>query len=351
MSNPATVVAPSQAISAGLTGLVFNEGFAADTYTSQKGAAAVAGANWYPFFWVPATGVSIANGEAVVTGGNIGTAPSYYAETGTGASMRGTFMHGYFEARFKFNATGTSTPQQGVWPAFWLFGVGAQAAVNGNQVGEIDGFEAYPGNTAGTFYAIQTLHNWQYGWNGGTYLSKTDTGNTNGQNFMIGLVGSAEVPNPNDGNFHTYGILWKSTGPGTGIIEFYYDNFLVIHTGNVTQYAVGAGTKFPATETNAMGIVLQGGITQPITVDFVHVFQAPLAQTLAFNYSVSNVLVQLPAETDQSVPLTYSQPSKGSVSGTVLTVAAGAGAVTVQANAPATATLPAFSSVETVTVP
>jgi hypothetical protein len=351
MSTTASVTVPPAAASVGMANPVFVEGFSSPgTYSPTKGTSAVAGVNWFPYFWAPATGVSFpASGGVQVTGGNVGSAPTYFGQAGTSTAMRGTFMHGYFEARMKF-APGTSTTAQGVWPAFWLMGVGCQAPINGTQVGEIDGFEAYPGNAPGTCQPIQTLHNWEYVWNGTTFVSDSDTGNTDGQNFMTGLVGSTEIPNPNDGNFHTYGILWKSTGPGTGYIEFYFDDMLVIHTGGVTRFAVGTGTKFPAIEANAMALVLQGGVTQPATFAFVHVFQAPPTQSLTFNPAALS-MIQLPATTDQGATVTYSNPSRGTISGNVLYVPAGSGQVTVLASAPATASQPAFFSTETVTVP
>jgi len=359
---------PAQAAAAGFNTAVLNDTFSASSdYSSTQGTGTVSGAQWYPYFWAPATHVSIANNVMTVTGGNIATVPTYAVSTGTAQTVKGSFFHGYFEASYKFSASGSSSTSAGVWPAFWLYGMNAQSTQSSSYYcPECDIFEAYPlGGTS--FDPIQTLHNWLYPGNGG---GDSETANTNDSNQMTSLVGSSESPNPTDGNYHTYGCLWTSTGNGTGKVQFYYDNFLVSHSG-ITSYNVGAGTSFPGQEQNAMSVILQASTGQPLTVQFVRVWQAgsgstgsssgsstggsTTAQTVAsfpstLSLSTSASPYALPANTDQGLALTYSVVSgPASVSGHTLTLT-GAGTVVISASQAGNSTYSAYSGSETITV-
>jgi hypothetical protein len=355
---------PAQAASAGFNTAVLNDTFSSSSdYSSSQGTTAVSGANWYPYFWATATKVSIASNVMTVTGGNIATVPTYAVGTGTATTVPGSYFHGYFEASYKFSQTGSSSTSAGVWPAFWLYGVNAQSTASGSfNCPECDIFEAYPlGGTS--FDPIQTLHNWLYPGNGG---GDSETANTDDTNEMTSLVGSSESANPNDGAFHTYGCLWTSTGSGTGKVQFYYDNFLVSHSGT-TSYNVGAGTSFPGQEQNAMSVILQASAGQPLQVQFVRVWQAgsgtssgssgtsTTAQTVAsfpstLSLSTSQSPYALPTDTDQGLALTYSVVSgPASVSGHTLTLT-GAGTVVLSATQAGNSTYSAYSGTETITV-
>jgi hypothetical protein len=357
---------PAQAAAAGFNTAVFNDTFSSSSdYTSTQGTTAVSGAQWYPYFWATATKVSIANNVMTVTGGNIATVPTGAVGTGTAQSVPGSFYHGYFEASYKFTQNGSSSPQEGVWPAFWLYGVNAQSGASGSfNCPECDIFEAYPlGGTS--FDPIQTLHNWLYPGNNG---GDSETANTDDTNQMTSLVGSSEAANPNDGAYHTYGCLWTSTGNGTGKVQFYYDNFLVSHSGT-TSYNVGAGTSFPGQEQNAMSVILQASAGQPLNVQFVRVWQAgsgtssgsgssgtsTTAQTVAsfpstLSLSASQSPYTLPANTDQGLALSYSVVSgPATVSGHTLTLT-GSGTVVLSATQAGNSTYSAYSASETITV-
>ena len=331
--------APPQAVAAGFNNLAFDDEFASNTYTSTKGKTPVAGANWYPYFWAAASNVTIANGMATITNGNIGSTPSYYTSLGTGTTT-GSFYHGYFEARMQFAISPGTATSAATWPAFWMFGVDPQSTGSFN-CPECDIFEAYPlGGTS--FDPVQTLHNW-------SYPKDTDTGNTENTSQMLSLQGSNGSSVPNDGAYHTYGALWQSTGNGTGQIQFYYDNFLVVHQNNTTAYKTGTGTNLPGLEQNAMSLILQGGPTQPINVSFVHAFTAgsgtvtppvTITQTLTLPTSLSTTQspYALPATTSAGIAPTYSIVSGPStVTGNRLYLSA-AGTVILNASASGTTT-------------
>ena len=354
---------PAQAAAAGFNTAVLNDTFTSSAdYSSTQGTATVAGAQWYPYFWAKASSVSIANNVMTVTGGNIATVPTYAVGTGTAQSVPGSFFHGYFEASFKFSPTGTSSTSEGVWPGFWLFGMDAQSTqASSFNCPECDIFEAYPlGGTS--FDPVQTLHNWLYPGNNG---GDSETANTDNLNDMSSLVGSSESTNPNDGAYHTYGCLWKSTGNGTGSVQFYYDNFLVNHDGT-TSFPVGAGTGFPGQEQNAMSVILQGSANQPIMVQYVRVWQAGTgssgssgttltAQTIsgfgsALSLSTTASPYALPSTTSAGLTPTYTITSgPATVSGTSLTLT-GAGTVIVSATQAGNSTYAAYSGSETITV-
>jgi len=274
--TPSGVTVPSQASAAGFHNLIFNDDFTSDTVTL---GSATNGFNWYPSFWAPATKATVntgagtgalagANGILNVVGGNVETMPPNSAP-GTTA---GSWEHGYFEARIQFNST-PDDPSAATWPGFWAWGTNFFATNPATHpatlVSELDFFEAYPLSST-TFDPINTIHTWNYPANS---YNDSDIANTDNENQMMSLQGSSESPSPTDGAWHTYGGLWVSTGTGTGYIEFYYDNKLVVHAGGVTRFATGTGSKLTAQEIQSMFLLLQGGPNQPINVDWVHVWQ------------------------------------------------------------------------------
>jgi hypothetical protein len=279
IGSTATVTAPAQAVAAGYSKLVFDDEFTLPN-TVASSTSPTSGFNWYWNTWygttrdftvdtgtgtgatAGATGVLTINGPM-----ELQTVPS-----NPPASQRvGTWQHAYFEARiqYSYTVTGSGGPSTG-WPSFWTFAIQAQSATVGQQIAELDFLEAYPLGTAGAqAYVINTLHNWQATKGNATGI---ETANTNDNSYQQSLQGTTESAQPTDNGWHTYGCLWTGNGT-TGNVQFYYDNHLILHQDNVSNFPVGAGTSFPALEQDNMYLILQGETGWPIHVDWVRVWQ------------------------------------------------------------------------------
>ncbi len=94
-----------------------------------------------------------------------------------------SFLHGYFEARMKWNVN------PGNWAAFWLFSEAHARGVDDGQWCEIDVFEAFENHGHGIFAG--TVHGWVNG---------KDSQNSN--HFR-------RVPRTDFGQWHDYGVLWQ----------------------------------------------------------------------------------------------------------------------------------------------
>ena len=376
---------PTAASAAGFSNLVFDDEFTTST-TITSSTSVTTGYNWYPYFWEPATASMIkvstgtqtgtlagATGVVTLSGGNIATCYTYPTK---GGQLAGSYQHGYFEARLQFN-TSTSSSGQALWPAFWSYGTNAYIPGNGGtwpltMVAELDFLEAYPlgGTGPSSIDGINTIHTWEYPANS---TSSTDVGNTNGTNLMMSLQGSTESAQPNDGKWHIFGCLWVSTGSNTGYVQFYYDNYLVVHQNGITRFATGSGTSLTAQENNFMTLIVGSSAQQPVNVDWVHVWQGSgsTASTTSSSSStsgtgtatqtVSNFPSTLslttaespytfPATSSAGLPLVYSVASgPGTLSSNTLTLT-GAGTIVVNASQAGTSTYSSWSGVEDITV-
>jgi hypothetical protein len=279
VTSTSAITAPAQAVAAGFSNLVFDDEFTLPN-TIASSTSPTSGYNWYWNTWygetkdftvdtgtgtgatAGATGVLTINGPMALQ-----TVPS-----NAPVSQRvGTWQHAYIEARiqYSYTVTGSGGPSTG-WPSLWSFAIQAQAAPAGTQIAELDLLEAYPLGTAGAMaYVINTLHNWK-----ATKKSSTgvETANTNDNSYQQSLQGSTESAQPTDNGWHTYGCLWTGNGT-TGNVQFYYDNYLVLHQDNVSNFPVGVGTSFPALENDNMYLILSGYTGWPIHVDWVRVWQ------------------------------------------------------------------------------
>ena len=375
---------PAAASAAGFGNLVFDDEFTTST-TISSSTSVTTGYNWYPYFWEPATASMIkvstgtqtgtlagATGVVTLSGGNIATCYTYPTK---GGQLAGSYQHGYFEARLQFN-TSTSSSGQALWPAFWSYGTNAYIPGNGGtwpltMVAELDFLEAYPlgGTGPSSIDGINTLHTWEYPANS---TSSTDVGNTNGTNLMMSLQGSTESAQPNDGKWHIFGCLWVSTGSNTGYVQFYYDNYLVVHQNGITRFATGSGTSLTAQESNFMTLIVGSSAQQPVNVDWVHVWQGGTSSTTtttssstsgtgtatqtvsSFPSTLSLTTAQspyvFPATSSAGLPLVYSVASgPGTLSSNTLTLS-GTGTIIVNASQAGTSTYSSWSSVETITV-
>ena len=365
-----TPTAPAQATAAGMTSLVFDDEFTSNTLSWSTGSVTVSGAKWYPYNWDAATsstasvaaGTGTASGTLTITNGCIASCPTY---PNTALALPpGTFSHFYAEARLQYP---TNTGSTSGWPAFWSYGVAPAATASKTiTVGECDFIEAiWTGNTI-PLYPCNTIHNWLY-----TTSDSTDTANTNDNNWMSSLQGSTESAYP-DANWHTYGCLWTQTGAGTGKIQFYYDNNLIVHSGGVTSFNVGAGTDLTGMENYPVCLILSTNGPAALKVNWVHVWQTTgtgtttgsgtgtttlgnTAQTLSsFPSTLALTTAQspytLPSATSAGLTPTYSVVSgKATVSSNTLTLT-GTGTAVVSATQAGNSTYAAYSGTETVTI-
>ena len=377
---------PTQASAVGFTNLVFDDEFTTNT-TFTTSTSATSGYNWYFYPWGPLTASAVtintgagtgalagATGIATVNGGVcIQTVPTYPANANV---IPGTYQHAYFEARCQFSptVTGSGGPAGG-WPSFWSFGISAFAGTATGYTSENDFFEAYPnGNAGSTSDCINTLHNWEHS---ATGVCGTDTDDTNSDNQSLTLVGSSESGQPDDGAWHTYGCLWVQTSATAGYIEYYLDNYLVVHQNGVTRFLTGTnqslasgvisngvmGTSLTNQEVDHMFLIIGSGDGWPMNVDWVHVWQSgtttgtttgTAAQTVSGFPSTLSLFTTaspytLPASTSAGLTLSYSVSSgPATVSGNTLTIT-GAGTIVVKASQAGSATYAAYSGTETIT--
>jgi hypothetical protein len=94
-----------------------------------------------------------------------------------------SFLHGYFEARLRWNV------DPGNWAAFWLFSEAHARGVDAGQWCEIDVFEAFENHGHGIFAG--TIHGW---------INGKDSQNANHFQRMSRRT--------DFGEWHDYGLLW-----------------------------------------------------------------------------------------------------------------------------------------------
>jgi beta-glucanase (GH16 family) len=234
--------APAQAAAAGFTNLVFDDEFtSADTISVGTGTAST---NWYTHSY---TGVTLPPADYSVQGGylTINSDTSGYSDglnTATTGHTDGAWQHAYFEAAIRFNPKGHTS---GAWPAFWSYSL--DYFVNGNQNAdhvELDFMEAYPTGSSITY--ITTIHDWM-----------GQTANGQNSNNVPTVPASTDYT-----QFHRYGCLWTP-----GKVVWYFDD------EPVTTVATGAGTLYDSMETDKMAVLLGTGVSWPMDVDYVRIWQ------------------------------------------------------------------------------
>jgi len=150
--------------------------------------------------------------------------------SGENRPQSGSFLHGYFEARLKFDMP------TGAWPAFWLFSSKHMATANPRDWSEIDIVEGQ-GHTPGRLYF--TLHWWE------------DT-QRNHQNSRPDIrMPAAFDPT----QFHKYGLLWVP-----GKVTWYVDD-----------QAVLSAPTWPVNETDPVSIIISAqanGWSKPNNASF-----------------------------------------------------------------------------------
>ena len=189
-------------------------------------AGSMNGGNAGPFA-SPNGGILVLNGPNYPGSGNITICSTPPSSQKSYTPPFGCWKHAYFETYAKFDPTFHFSGQ---WFAWWL----NPQVVTNNSYNEIDGFENFCGNYN---YPDSQIPFSGHEWN-----------TTNGANIAsgggaIGTVSNGAFTQVNaDKNWHRYGILWVSTGTGTGYIEFYYDNQIVI---TYDRFAAGLGGQIP----------------------------------------------------------------------------------------------------------
>lgn len=118
--------------------------------------------------------------------------------SGRNDPQNGSFLHGYFEARLRFDMP------IGAWPAFWLFSSRHLATNNPRDWSEIDIVEGQ-GDTPDRLYC--TIHWWE------------DT-RRNHQNNPVARMPTGFDPR----QFHRYGLLWVP-----GQVTWYVDDRAVLN--------------------------------------------------------------------------------------------------------------------------
>lgn len=260
----ATAAPPAPAAAAGFNRLVFSDDFVTNTTVNAMAGSSTAGFSWFTYttqtganynVLTTASAASIANGN---TGGGSFASPQgglfelmghpalvnnmqfFSVPTTRWATDNtlGSFQHGYFEAYVQYNAAGSSSNG---WPSWWSYST-QDEATTGALGTEIDFLEVDSGGSYGG-----TVHN----------------------DSAPSATGTPTYHIPSDGNWHAYGMLWQSTGTGTGQFTMYIDN---VKVGNTI--ATGTGSNVPRLETNWLFLALGTGVGWPMYVDYVRVWQA-----------------------------------------------------------------------------
>lgn len=177
---------------------------------------------------------------------------------------QGRWWHGYFECYMQFNIDGQTVPNtpffgsagtQSYWPAFWSW--------NANGIGNWGAGSATGLNVQGAEIDFMEMF--------GTLLFANGQGNPRGfmASTMLPHAGGASggfASATVDSNWHTYGMLWTSTGAGTGYWQPYLDNV-----------KLGAGIVSPANmETSnqmAVFLIFSAGLGWPVNIDWIRVWQ------------------------------------------------------------------------------
>jgi hypothetical protein len=178
-------------------------------------------------FASPNGGILVLNGPNYPGSGNITISSTPPSSQKSYIPPFGSWMHVYFETYAKFDPT---FQFGGQWFAWWF----DPQVVTNNSFNEVDGFENFCGNYN---YANSNISFSGHEWDP---TNGTDTASGGGS---IGTVSNgAWAAIVADGNWHRYGVLWVSTGTGTGYIEMFYDDQLVV---TYDRFAAGLGGQIP----------------------------------------------------------------------------------------------------------
>ncbi len=260
------------------------------------------GFNWYLANWfvagatsTPADNFSVSNSILTIGNGSGGAFPGMVTafDTGVVNAYKGTVYSGggYFEVRMKFNPALSGGSAGGV-PNFYGMSIEHIADNNSVSLGqwpgqvsgyahffELDFFEPLGGST--TTYQT-SIHDWGGIYSGGNYPQNITNGGNN-----IPQVGSIDFT-----QFHTYGALWVTQNGATpGRIERYFDDILISSiyylgppgspplpntAGSFTPTTPGAADRtYSVLDGHHLALLLGGGLTWPIQVDWVRVRQSP----------------------------------------------------------------------------
>ena len=286
-NNNTTPTPPPQASAVGYTTLLFNTDFVSASEVDSTGTATSNPPYWFlqtsigataanavvqptmtaaqvsngntggGSFASPNGGILVLNGPNVPGSGNVTLSTTPEATQSSSLPSFGSWKHVYFEAYIQFNPNITANNQ---WFAWWSF---SQVAVGG-LASEIDFIENYCGNFsyADTVWTCAG-HDWT--------SSGTNTANGGGASQSANA----------DAQWHLYGCLWVSTGPGTGQISFYRDNVLQVIFNNNTSsnYSnpIPTGTGSPGfvnIEAGVQQYMKLGGPPDNMYVDYVRVWGA-----------------------------------------------------------------------------
>jgi hypothetical protein len=247
---------PSMAIPPFVTAVGYTNTYLFDDFTTQGTiGSGTSGTNWYLNTSIGATAANAAvNTTATAASMNGGNAGSFASPNGGILDLNGpdypgsgnitisstppssqksytpsfgSWMHAYFETYAKFDPT---FQFNGQWFAWWF----DPQVVTNDSFNEVDGFENFCGN--------YNYPNSQISFSGHQW-DPTDGTDVASGGGAIGTVSNGTfTPIAADGNWHRYGVLWVSTGAGTGYIEMYYDNQLLV---TYDRFAAGLGGQIP----------------------------------------------------------------------------------------------------------
>jgi hypothetical protein len=261
---------PSQALNAGFSTLAFFDDFtSASTLSASTSTAYNSSIKWYASqqtqtsptnyqFLTTTSAGQLANNN---TSGGTNASPSggllkmtghpsitnqgqftTIPNSGMGTDYRGpgTYSHGYFEAYLQYDASVTNSHN-----AWWLL------SPNYVTETELDILECING----AIYC-GTLHTPAGGANDpGTPLNDPN------------VIGNQ----PPSSEWHTYGVLWEITGPGTGRISLWIDNAQI---GTYKTTGVGAN-RSTLLENDVLCLILGVNSGWALYCDWVRVWQAP----------------------------------------------------------------------------
>jgi hypothetical protein len=280
---------PSAAVAAGLTNLVFFDGFD-NPGTIDFNNTKAPGYNWYlnnawpnsgissgvpgypptpPGYVVVSNSILTLRSDPLLTGGfgfALNTAGFKSSAPGYVGTAFGNTTPFYAAARIKYDPTQAILADNS-WPAFWTLGLDIlTGAVSGYS--EFDFFEGEP-TGAGVAPISQNFHWW------------TVSGGVQTHNYGNGLSRSG------DGNFHVYEFLYMpAIGAAAGKAEFRIDGAIVdpvnyqINFSTSTTPTRGDGSAYPgAPPTGAFApnelfpLIIGTGPNWSVQVDWVAVWQ------------------------------------------------------------------------------
>jgi Bacterial Ig-like domain/RTX calcium-binding nonapeptide repeat (4 copies) len=280
----------------------FNSYNSIDMSNSQS-----SGFNWYLQNWFStgstnSNNVTISNG-VLELGGGTGNAALVSAIANSSGGYTGTVIGGgsYMEASILFNPSGGANAT--CWPAFWSEAIqhvvpGAdqwQGQANGyTHFVEADIMEYMNGFSSTQYNGA--IHDWS-----GTYSS-------NGWEYNIANLGNnlIDVGSIDWSVFHTYSLLWvPQSGNTPGHVTWYFDghaesSIYWLGPASSTSLPGISGSSFTpssggqATETysvldsDQLALSLQTDSSWPMSVDWVHVWQASSAPALVLAPTIAS---------------------------------------------------------------